>query len=128
MFSKSKALRVVTLLLFATTILFGNAYAKGAGGKSSPKGDVSVNGYVKGNGTYVAPYMRSAPDSSFTNNWSTYGNVNPYTGTEGTKLTPNTAGQSPLYLPPATLTPDATTQFQQLSLPLRPICRPLLMP
>ena len=40
--------------------------------------DVSVRGYYKKNGTYVKPHMRSNPDSSFRNNWSTVGNVNPY--------------------------------------------------
>lgn len=50
--------------------------------------DVSVNGYYRKNGTYVKPHMRSSPDSSFRNNWSTVGNVNPYTGKKGTKTTP----------------------------------------
>lgn len=43
-----------------------------------------VNGYVRRDGTYVAPHMRSAPDSSYNNNWSTSPNVNPYTGQTGT--------------------------------------------
>jgi hypothetical protein len=42
-----------------------------------------VNGYYRGNGTYVAPYERSAPDGTVTNNWSFQGNVNPYTGAIG---------------------------------------------
>jgi hypothetical protein len=53
-------------------------------------GSVYVNGYVKSDGTYVAPHYRSSPDSSTYNNWTTKGNVNPYTGAEGTKEpTPN---------------------------------------
>src|SRR5206468_9728578 len=48
-------------------------------------GDVSVRGYFRQEGTYVQPHMRSAPDSSFNNNWSTYPNVNPYTGQQGTR-------------------------------------------
>jgi hypothetical protein len=47
--------------------------------------DVPVNGYFRSDGTYVQPHMRSAPDSSFNNNWSTSPNVNPYTGKEGTR-------------------------------------------
>lgn len=43
-----------------------------------------VDGYTRQNGTYVAPHYRSAPDSSRTNNWSSQGNVNPYTGQQGT--------------------------------------------
>lgn len=50
--------------------------------------DVAVSGYYRKNGTYVKPHMRSSPDSSFRNNWSTVGNVNPYTGKKGTKTTP----------------------------------------
>jgi opacity protein-like surface antigen len=44
-----------------------------------------VHGYTKKNGTYVAPHYRSDRDSSFYNNWSTKGNVNPYTGKKGYK-------------------------------------------
>lgn len=50
--------------------------------------DVSVNGYYRKDGTYVRPHMRSNPDSSFRNNWSTVGNINPYTGKKGTKTVP----------------------------------------
>ena len=49
---------------------------------------VHVRGYVRTDGTYVAPHYRSAPDGNFQNNWSTKGNVNPYTGAAGTKVTP----------------------------------------
>ena len=52
-------------------------------------GSVRVGGYTRKDGTYVAPHYRSAPDGSFYNNWSTKGNVNPYTGTPGTVTTPN---------------------------------------
>ena len=31
---------------------------------------VSVNGYFKSNGTYVAPHFRTSPDSSIYNNYS----------------------------------------------------------
>jgi hypothetical protein len=33
--------------------------------------DVNVSGYYRTNGTYVAPYVRSAPDSSRANNYGT---------------------------------------------------------
>ena len=42
--------------------------------------DQYVSGYTRKNGTYVAPYHRSDPDSTQMNNYSTQGNVNPYTG------------------------------------------------
>lgn len=46
---------------------------------------VKVKGYFKGNGTYVFPHYRSNPDGYKYNNWSTRGNINPYTLKEGTK-------------------------------------------
>lgn len=45
----------------------------------------SVAPYVKQNGTYVAPHFRTTPDRSFNNNFSTYPNINPYTGKVGTR-------------------------------------------
>jgi hypothetical protein len=46
---------------------------------------VYVHGYTKKDGTYVAPHYRSNADGNPYNNWSTKGNVNPYTGHAGTK-------------------------------------------
>jgi hypothetical protein len=46
---------------------------------------VHVKGYTTKNGTYVAPHYRSSPNSTTLDNYSTKGNVNPYTGQPGTK-------------------------------------------
>jgi hypothetical protein len=46
-------------------------------------GDVWVNGYYRRDGTYVPGYHRSAPDGNPWNNYSTKGNINPYTGKPG---------------------------------------------
>ena len=46
--------------------------------------DTYVNGYFRQDGTYVQPHYRSAPDGNVWNNYSTRGNVNPYTGKPGT--------------------------------------------
>jgi hypothetical protein len=46
---------------------------------------VHVRGYTKKDGTYVAPHERTAPNHTNLDNYSTRGNVNPYTGKEGTK-------------------------------------------
>ena len=59
-----------------------------------------VNGYVKRDGTYVAPYYRSSPNSTPYDNYSTKGNVNPYTGQAGTRnpypsTTPSTTYGNP---------------------------------
>lgn len=43
-----------------------------------------VKGYVRKDGTYVAPHYRTNPDARVSNNWSTAPNVNPYTGKVGT--------------------------------------------
>ncbi|WP_223448219.1 hypothetical protein [Pseudomonas sp. BF-R-19] len=46
--------------------------------------DVHVRAYTRSDGTHVQAHYRSAPDGNFDNNWSTLGNVNPYTGEPGT--------------------------------------------
>jgi len=71
------------LLLFPSGELFAKGGGKG-GGKGKG-GTVTVGPYTKKDGTYVAPHHRSAPDGSKSNNWSTKGNENPYTGKPGTK-------------------------------------------
>lgn len=75
-----------------------NPYTGKIGTKTSPSssygGDVFVNGYTRKDGTYVSPHYRSAPDGDFSNNWSTKGNINPYTGKEGTKTLPSGVGHT----------------------------------
>ena len=44
-----------------------------------------VSGYTNSNGTYVQPYVRTTPNNTRNDNYSTVGNVNPYTGSYGTK-------------------------------------------
>ncbi|GJH17635.1 hypothetical protein CBA19CS22_13855 [Caballeronia novacaledonica] len=53
------------------------------GSNSSYGSDQQVSGYTRSNGTYVEPYHRSAPDNTMYNNYSSQGNVNPYTGQAG---------------------------------------------
>jgi hypothetical protein len=64
------------------------------------RANVRVRGYYRSNGTYVQPHWRSNPDGNFSNNWSTYPNVNPYTGAVGTKRMPTYSG-SPSYRVPS---------------------------
>ena len=61
--------------------------------------DVFVRGHFRSNGTYVQPHYRSNPDGNFSNNWSTYPNVNPYTGSVGTRRTPSYSVQTMPYRP-----------------------------
>lgn len=44
-----------------------------------------VNGYIKKDGTYVAPHQRSDPNRTQRDNYSSKPNVNPYNGKKGTK-------------------------------------------
>jgi len=46
---------------------------------------VHVRGYTTKRGTYVMPSMRTSPNRTRTDNWSSRPNVNPYTGRRGTK-------------------------------------------
>ena len=43
-----------------------------------------VNGYYRTNGTYVSGYYRTTMNSTISDNYSTYPNINPYTGSIGT--------------------------------------------
>lgn len=43
-----------------------------------------VSGYYRQDGTYVQPHHRSTPDGNYSNNYSSQGNSNPYTGQQGT--------------------------------------------
>jgi len=47
--------------------------------------DVYVPEHYTKHGVHVRPHMRTAPDRSRSNNWSTKGNTNPYTGKNGAK-------------------------------------------
>lgn len=44
----------------------------------------TVSGYVRKDGVYVAPYVRTQPNNTNTDNYSTRPNTNPYTGKKGT--------------------------------------------
>jgi len=48
-------------------------------------GDVKVDGYYRKDGTYVQPHYRSDPNGTKSDNWTTKGNINPYTGEVGTR-------------------------------------------
>lgn len=90
--------RLIPAALLVALLLIAPAWARGSSGGHSSSGHsakagkstgpVHVNGYYRKDGTYVPSHMRSAPDGNFSNNWSTKGNVNPYTGKEGTRVTP----------------------------------------
>lgn len=78
-----KAVLVVAITagLFAAT----DAAARGGGGGRSSGGSHSVSGHFRSSGSYVQPHRATNPNGSRLDNWSTRGNVNPYTGQPGTK-------------------------------------------
>jgi len=65
------------LIALAVLALVGPAEARG--------GSHSTRGYVTKKGTYVAPYRATNPNQTQRDNFSTKGNVNPYTGKAGTR-------------------------------------------
>ena len=68
-----------------------------------------MKGYTRKDGTYVAPHTRSAPDGNFGNNWSTKGNINPYTGEEGTRASPPAPVGASGIQPPSPQSPAVPT-------------------
>jgi hypothetical protein len=74
-----KLIIVGTLVLIVTG---ANAQYYGTG--SNPNSH-SVQGHVTTSGTYVQPYQATNPNSTQRDNYSATGNVNPYTGTVGTR-------------------------------------------
>ena len=65
--------------LIISAFLFASSIA------SVQAGDVWVEGYCKLNGICIQGHYRTSPDSSFSNNYSSWGNTNPYTGQRGYK-------------------------------------------
>ena len=49
------------------------------------QGSHTRSGYVTKDGTYVPPSQATNPNGTKSDNYSTKGNVNPYTGKPGTK-------------------------------------------
>lgn len=63
----------------------GGSHSGSGSSHASSGSSHSVKGYTRKDGTYVPPSHATNPDGSKYNNWSHKGNVNPYTGKEGTK-------------------------------------------
>jgi len=74
--------KIVAAAMVGISVFFGSIVVDL--GVPEVEAAVSVKGYFKKNGTYVAPHMRSNPDSSLYNNYSFPGNTNPYTGKTAT--------------------------------------------
>ncbi len=66
------------ILILATAVSVSGA---AAAQYSAP---VTVRGHTTREGVYVPPHVRTAPNDTRTDNWSSKPNVNPYTGKAGT--------------------------------------------
>lgn len=79
----------VAALVFALAMPTAHARGSHSGASSSPHvtngTSHRVSGYTKRSGTYVAPARATNPNRTKLDNYSTKGNVNPYTGKVGTK-------------------------------------------
>ena len=65
-------------LLFSLAFIFASVFA-------FSQSYTYVNGYYRSNGTYVQGHYRTTPNYTRNDNWSTKGNVNPFTGAAGTQ-------------------------------------------
>lgn len=128
---------VLLVLLFTgigPAVARGSSHSYGSGHKSHS--DVHVDGYFRKDGTYVRPHYRSAPDGNFWNNWSTEGNVNPYTGEPGHKKYPDSNSNynpksSNTYTPPSLTSPQLQESPQSIpttTVPQSPQISPLPEP
>ena len=83
----TNGLRASTNLILAVTMACSpQAASAGARGlRMSGSGYHYVRPYTTNRGTYVAPHYQTNPNPTKLDNWSTKGNVNPFTGTPGTK-------------------------------------------
>ncbi len=66
--------KILCLLIVFVFLLSSVYYAK----------TVNVKGSVTKSGVYRQPHHRTSPNKTKMDNWSTKGNINPYTGKEGT--------------------------------------------
>ena len=83
---------------------------------------VFVKGYYRDNGTYVQPYYRTSPNNTVMDNWSTFPNVNPYTGEIGSKhfdnnYIPKNTQNNNVYIPNPITTTNSLFQQNQLFSP-----------
>ena len=69
----------IAMVLIATT----SAFARGGGGHG---GSHATSGYFRSSGTYVRPSGATNPNRTQFDNYSTKGNVNPYSGAIGTRI------------------------------------------
>lgn len=75
----------IALALLISLAATSDAFARGGSSRGGSGGSHAVKGYTTKGGTYVAPHRQTNPNRTRSDNWSTKGNVNPYTGKPGTR-------------------------------------------
>jgi hypothetical protein len=88
-----KALPLILCGAVAVMLSSSLAVAGGHGGTSGSSGAHYVAPHTTKAGTYVDGHYQSNPNGSKSDNWSTAGNVNPYTGKAGTKSADGVSGK-----------------------------------
>ena len=71
------------IMMIAVSVIF--CLSMSADVEARGGGSHSKRGYIKRDGTYVAPSRATNPNSTKIDNWSTKGNFNPYSGKAGSK-------------------------------------------
>jgi hypothetical protein len=93
-----------TIILCASVIL---AFVVEGFGQVNPR-STYVEGYYRSNGTYVNGYYRTTPNNTINDNYSTFPNVNPYTGQQGTIQPTYPSFSNPIYSIPNIVAPTYT--------------------
>jgi hypothetical protein len=73
-------------MLFAAALVLAATAAQAQNyGTGSNTSTHTTSGYTRSNGTVVAPYVATNPNGTQRDNYGATGNVNPNTGTTGTR-------------------------------------------
>jgi hypothetical protein len=72
---------------------------------------IRISGYTNSYGTYVEPHYRTSPNSTVIDNYSYSGNVNPFTGSIGTRTYESYSAPSFSFSTPSYSTPSSSTIF-----------------
>jgi hypothetical protein len=89
-------MKIILVIALAAIVMLSPVSADARGGgshngtstshsHSGLTGEHYVKPHVTKKGTYVKGHMQTNPNGTKLDNWSTKGNVNPYTGKPGTK-------------------------------------------
>jgi len=81
--SRRMFIGIVLAAIMATTPV--STLARSLRSSTGGRGYHYVSPHATKNGTYVSPHYQTNPNDTKGDNWSTRGNVNPFTGKPGTK-------------------------------------------